>query len=72
MNAAKQLAGAVVVTQWNAQHPAGTRVRARLDDGTHCFARTLGLAEAAADGTAVIRLAGINGWFPLARVEAQP
>lgn len=57
------------VEEWNTLYPEGTRVRVRLDDGSHLKTETLSEAWLLGGHTAVIKIIGIVGAFKLDRVS---
>lgn len=63
-----------LVAAWNENHPIGTSVTVRMDDGEIRPTKTRGDAEMLSGHTAVIWLEGISGAYDLTRVcaEAEP
>lgn len=57
-----------LVDQWNAQHPAGTAVTVRKDDGSEIQTKTRSEAAMLGGHTAVIWLDGMSGCYLLERV----
>ena len=59
-----------LVLDWNKEHPEGTAVTVRLDDGTTINSKTTSEAWLLGGHTAVVKLEAIHGAFALARVTA--
>lgn len=55
---------------WNEQHPVGTMVDVKRDDGTVLTTRTRSIAWTLGDGTQVVMVNGISGGYRLDRVTA--
>jgi hypothetical protein len=59
-----------LVTLWNQDHPVGTSVKVRRDDGTETHTSTTSEAWMLGEHSAVIKLAGISGCYSLNRCIA--
>ncbi|MCX7071185.1 MAG: hypothetical protein NTW01_09355 [Gammaproteobacteria bacterium] len=68
---AARLSPSVQVDSWNAEHPVGTPVYVRLDNGTEMETTTRSKAQVLSGHSAVIWLEGITGCYLLDRCRVR-
>jgi hypothetical protein len=59
------------VDEWNRNHPVGTKVIVKMDDGTERHTHTTARAQLLGGHTGVVWLDGISGCYLLMRVRPE-